>query len=118
MNKYKVTKNSKENLNIHEACIHIDFSKNYSLKYGVEAFHFGGSGQQVSLRIVVIYTHSFTTRKVTPKSMCTITEYLRHDAPAVWAHLIPLIGEVFNLNPFVDTIHLLSDSLSSQYRNK
>lgn len=53
---YKAMTNLKENHNIHEACVHIDFSENYSLKYGVEvqAFHFGASRQQVSLHTAVI----------------------------------------------------------------
>lgn len=51
-------------------------------------------------------------------SVCTVSECLRHDAPAIWAHLLPLISQTLNQNPFVDTLHLQSDSPSSQYRNK
>ncbi|KAJ2949449.1 hypothetical protein O0L34_g15365 [Tuta absoluta] len=50
--------------------------------------------------------------------MCTISECLRHDAPAVWAHILPLIEKAITLNPFLDTIHFMSDSPTSQYRNK
>lgn len=108
----------KENLYLQEAVLHIDFSENYSLKYGAEmqSFHFCGSRQQVSLHTAVIYTHDFAT--VAPTSMCTISRCLRHDAPAVWAHLITIIDETTKRNPFIDTIHILSDSPTSQYRNK
>lgn len=50
--------------------------------------------------------------------MCTLSDCLRHDAAAIWAHLLPLIDEALKLNPLIDSIHFLSDSPSSQYRNK
>ncbi|KAJ2944203.1 hypothetical protein O0L34_g18180 [Tuta absoluta] len=117
---YKAIKELKENLNIQEALVHIDFSENYSLKYAeeVQPFHFGGSRNQVSLHTSVVYTHNFHTGLVTPTSMCTISDCMRHDAAAIWAHLVPLIEEVLTLNRLIDTIHFLSDSPSSQYRNK
>lgn len=117
---YKAIKGLKENLNIYEAVVHVDFSENYSLKFAeeVQSFHFGGSRKQVSLHTAVIYTHNFDTGLVTPTSMCTLSDCLRHDAAAIWAHLVPLIEEVLKLNGFIDTIHFLSDSPSSQYRNK
>ncbi|XP_046961868.1 uncharacterized protein LOC124531361 [Vanessa cardui] len=120
INQYKAIKSLKTNLNIHEAIIHVDFSENYNLKYAkeVQSFHFGGSRQQVSLHTVVIYTHSFITGQVTPTSMCTLSPCLRHDAASIWAHLLPVLDKVIELNQFVDTIHFLSDSPSSQYRNK
>ncbi|CAH0713855.1 unnamed protein product, partial [Brenthis ino] len=119
-NQYKVIKCLKENLNIHEAVVHVDFSENYNLKYAqeIQSFHFGGSRQQVSLHTVVIYTHSFITGEVCLISMCTLSSCLQHDAASIWAHLVPVLDEVISLNPFVDTVHFLSDSPSSQYRNK
>ncbi|KAF9424321.1 hypothetical protein HW555_000460 [Spodoptera exigua] len=41
-----------------EAVIHMDFSENYLTKYAeeIQAFHFGGSRQQISLHTVVTYT--------------------------------------------------------------
>lgn len=120
VNQYKAIKALKNNLNIHEAIVHVDFSENYNLKFAeeVQSFHFGGSRQQVSLHTVVIYTHSFITGQVGPTSMCTLSSCLRHDAASIWAHLLPVLDKVIQLNPFVDTIHFLSDSPSSQYRNK
>lgn len=120
VNQYRAMRTLKENLHLQEAVLHIDFSENYSLKYGaeVQSFHFGGSRQQVSLHTAVIYTHDFATGSVAPTSMCTISRCLRHDAPAVWAHLITIIDETTKRNPFIDTIHILSDSPTSQYRNK
>nr|XP_049701306.1 uncharacterized protein LOC126055567 [Helicoverpa armigera] len=113
-------KTLKNNLPVQEALLHVDFSENYALKFAeeVQAFHFGGSRQQVSLHTSVAYTHNFTSGVVTPMSYCTVSDCLRHDAPAIWAHLVPLIQYVIEINPLIETLHFLSDSPSSQYRNK
>lgn len=117
---YNAIKTLKNNLTVQEACLHVDFSENYALKFAeeVQAFHFGGSRQQVSLHTSVAYTHNFTSGFVTPISFCTVSNCLRHDAPAIWAHLVPLIQHVIEVNPLIETLHFLSDSPSSQYRNK
>ena len=117
---YKTIKHLKENLTVSEAIIHVDFSENYSLKYAeeVQSFHFGGSRQQVSLHTSVIYTHDFSLGAVRPISVCTISKCVRHDVAAIWAHLIPLIKQAMESNPFITTLHFLSDSPVSQYRNK
>ncbi|KAH9640377.1 hypothetical protein HF086_003063 [Spodoptera exigua] len=67
-------KTLKNNLPVQEALLHVDFSENYALKFAeeVQAFHFGGSRQQVSLHTSVAYTHNFTSGVVTPMSYCTI----------------------------------------------
>lgn len=114
-------KNLRENLlRLDEAMIHVDFSENYALKYAeeVQSFHFAGSRSQVSLHTAVIYTHDFTTGSIKPTCVCTISKCTRHDVPAIWAHLIPLLQEAYKQNPFIETKHFLSDSPSSQYRNK
>lgn len=117
---YKSIKTLKLNLTLQEACVHVDFSENYSLKFAaeVQSFHFGASRQQISLHTSVAYTHNFSTGSITPISVCTISDCLRHDASAIWAHLVPLVQHILHVNPFIDTLHFLSDSPSSQYRNK
>lgn len=117
---YTTMKNLKENLTASEAVIHVDFSENYALKYAeeVQSFHFGGSRQQVTLHTSVINTHNFSLGALRPISVCTISSCLRHDVAAIWAHLIPLKKQALEINPFITTIHFLSDSPISQYRNK
>lgn len=117
---YATIKNLKENLTASEAVIHVDFSENYALKYAeeVQSFHFGGSRQQVTLHTSVIYTHNFSLGALRSISVCTISSCVRHDVAAIWAHLIPLIKQALEINPFITTIHFLSDSPISQYRNK
>ncbi|KAL4718988.1 hypothetical protein ACJJTC_018527 [Scirpophaga incertulas] len=47
-----------------------------------------------------------------------VSENMRHDAVAVWAHIVPVLEYVQTTNRNVNQLHFLSDSPSSQYRNK
>lgn len=112
---HEAISNLKKNLSDQEILIHCDFSENYNLKYNEEAqsFHFGGARQQVTLHTVVVY--SKVDGKLSSECFCTLSECLKHNASAIWAHLIPVLRTtVGNAN----TVHFLSDSPSTQYRNK
>ena len=50
--------------------------------------------------------------------MCCITESLRHDPSAVWAHLKPILNYTRETIPGVDTLHVWSDGPMTQYRNR
>lgn len=52
------------------------------------------------------------------KSFCTVSNDLRHNSAAVCAHLEPIIGEARRIVPSLNSVHFLSDSVVSQYRNK
>lgn len=106
----------KKDLKQGEILIHCDFSENYSLKYAEEtqSFHFGGARQQISLHTVVVY--SKVEMETKPKSFCTLSESLQHGAAAIWAHLNPILE--YYCDKGVDTVHFLSDSPATQYRNK
>lgn len=56
--------------------------------------------------------------EVACKSFCTVSADLRHTFAAVCAHLEPLIKEVRNLVPSLNTEHFLNDSVVNQHRNK
>lgn len=114
--------NIKKTLKPNEVLIHSDFSENYNCKYGsdVQSAHFGGSKAQLSLHTVIIvyYTVLKDSFEVLSKSFCTISEDLRHDSAAVCAHLMPIIEQDKDLVPTLNTVHMLSDSVVNQYRNK
>lgn len=116
---FTAVKSLKEHLKKDEVLIHVDFSENYSLKYHeeVQGFHFGASRGQVAIHTVVLY-YVDDAKGMTPKSICTISSCLNHDASAIWAHLTPVIDMAKNLVPSLSKIHFLSDSPSSQYRNR
>lgn len=119
-NQYITLKKFKDSMPVNCAVIHADFSENYGLKFNkeVQSMHFGGSRTEVCLHTAIIYSFDFATSSTKPKSICTTSSCLRHDAPAVWAHFIPLIQKAIKDNPFIDTLHIQTDSPTSQYRNK
>lgn len=108
----KFIRNLKKNLGPTEALIHIDFSENYGCKYfrEIQACHFGGNREHVTLHTGVMYVG-----KERPKSFCTMSSDMNHDAVAILAHLKPILE---NMPRNITKIHFYSDSPSSQYRNK
>ncbi|VVC99723.1 unnamed protein product, partial [Leptidea sinapis] len=116
---YTALKDLKSNLKKCEAIVNIDFSENYGYKYHseVQSFHFGGSRKELTLHTAVIYLTN-EDDQITAKSLCTVSENMRHDAAAIWAHIVPLLEYIQTTNKNVNQLHFLSDSPSSQYRNK
>nr|CAI5822123.1 unnamed protein product [Callosobruchus analis] len=108
---------SKTNLTEKEVLIHCDFSENYNLKYSqeVQSYHFGGSRQQISLHTVVVYSR-VPGQELKVQSFCTLSESLEHGPGAIWAHLYPLVKRLIDNE--IKVLNFLSDSPSTQYRNK
>jgi len=108
---YRQMKRLKDNLSEHDLAIHIDYSENYDCKYHreVASCHFGANKRQLTLHTGMAYRG-----QEKPHSFCTITEDPNHDAVAVWSHLRPILSQ----HTDIKTLHTLSDSPSSQYRNK
>ena len=104
----------KERLTETEAVLHVDFSENYACKLSreIQAFHFGGSRKQATIHTAVLYTVDAT------KSYATLSDSLRHDERAVWAHLEPILKELRTNSPQITTLHIISDGPVTQYRNK
>ena len=71
LHQYKQLQYLKENLDVTEAVIHMDFSENYNMKYAqeIQSFHFGGSRQQISLHTVIVYTKIIHQRRDTETEM-------------------------------------------------
>lgn len=91
--------------------IHCDFSENYSCKYGreIQSCHFGANRKQITLHTGMLYNgdkHS---------AFCSVSQCLQHDSVAIWCHLQPIITDYALITK---KIHFISDSPSSQYRNK
>lgn len=51
------------------------------------------------------------------KSFCTLSECLRHDAGAVFAHMQKILDMICLSHP-IKTLHVLSDGPTAQYRNR
>ena len=83
----------------------VDFSDNYSCNLANEpqTFHFGRSREQATLHTGVIYVgkkHAY---------FCTVSDNLRHDPSAIWAHLDPIIEMIKETLPYVNTVHFWRD---------
>lgn len=100
-----------------EVLVHIDFSENYQAKYTTEAqsVHFGASKEQISLHTGVIYFKKYD--KLEKLCFCSASSCLRHDASAIYAHLMCVLGKFVKDHP-IRVLHMLSDGQSNQYRNK
>ncbi|CAJ1050756.1 uncharacterized protein LOC111858282 [Xyrichtys novacula] len=89
-------------------------TENYACKMSteVQAYHFGGSRKQATIHTAILYTVHGT------KSYTTLSDSLRHDERAVWAHLEPILKEIRATYPQIMTLHVISDGPVTQYRNK
>jgi len=103
--------------------------ENYAMKYEseIQSVHFGAARSQISLHTGVMYfrankEHSDgeSSKKfdVRSTSFCSVSDSLRHDPAAIWAHLMPLLELIKERHPSVDTVHFQSDGPTTQYRNK
>ena len=112
---YKTYKYIKDHLEDNEILVHCDFSENYSCKMHkeIQAVHFGASQYQISLHTSVVYK-----KNERPKSYCTLSDSTNHSPEGIWAHLIPVLKDLKQMYPQVDTIHVYSDGPTVQYKQK
>lgn len=110
---YLAWKKCIENLDEDEAALICDFSENFLCKQSeeIQAIHFGGSRNQVTLHTCVLYR-----KNVDPQSICSISPNNEHGPGAIWAHLDPIMKLCQNFT--IKKIHIFSDSPATQYRQK
>lgn len=115
---YQAIQNIKNNLTLNDVLIHVDYSENYCCKYHeeIQAVHFGGARQQITMHTGVLYLRNNDTVK--PVSFCSLSSNNRHDTMAVWAHLKPIFDWVKAQNLPIYRLHMLSDGPVNQYKNK
>lgn len=116
---YVATTQMKTNLSEGEIFMQVDFAENYCCKYSdeIQAVHFGASRQQISLHTGVYYYKCPDTGATKSKSFCTFSDCLRHDACAISAHMQNILDQICLSHP-IETLHVLSDGPTAQYRNK
>jgi len=98
-------------IDVNEAVVHIDFSENnMQLKYSRPTLEPVISRLPSTLRVLykVDGLQSFTT----------VSDSLRHDPPAIWAHLEPILHDLRSTNPEITDLHFYSDGPTTQHRNK
>lgn len=104
---HKALQSIQLNLKANEVKSIIDFSQNYVGKYAseIQSVHFGASKTQFSLHTGVFYYKVPGENKTRCVSFSTVSECLRHDACAVWAHLKPILALIKTTVPEVKTLH-------------
>lgn len=97
-----------------ECVIRIDFAENYSNKYHneIQSTHFGANRQQTTIHDGVVRVND------TEKSFATISNSTRHDPPAIWCYMRPVLRWIFSDYASVNAVHFISDGPTTQYRNR
>ncbi|PAA81990.1 hypothetical protein BOX15_Mlig001506g19, partial [Macrostomum lignano] len=120
-NQYRAIRQVKDTLQPGQLLLHIDFSENYTAKYHkeVQAAHFGDK-DQVVLHQGVAYMAGHQ-----PCSFATVSGERSKTAEAIAAHLQPVLRHFKEKHDVdkdafsqLDQIVIVSDSPSSQYRNR
>ena len=113
---FSVCRELRQNLTSSECIIHIDFSENFTGKFGseIQSVHFGWSHKQVTLHTGVLYVGDIDQ----PITFCTLSPSRRHDPAAIWKYLEPLFEYLKVSHPDIEVIHFFSDGPTTQYRQK
>lgn len=117
---YQTMSEIRKNLKENELFIVIDFSENYNCKFSeeIQSVHFGASKKQISLHTGAFFYKEENSGEIKCISFCSLSECLRHDASAFWAHVKPVLDFIKVIMPDLKVIHFQSDGPSTQYKNK
>ena len=112
-NQYMFNQKIKQCLDKQTIVLHSDFSENYATKCHTEiqALHYGGSRTLLTIHTNAYYI--LQSDKVDVVKFCTVSEDVRHTAPAVFAHLEPLFKKFAELN--IKILHISTDGRTAQY---
>lgn len=117
-NQYECSTKLKENLDEKTTILNSDFSENYGTKCHIEtqASHFGGSRTMLTLHTSVFYLFNPTSKKVECFKFCSVSEDVRHTAPAIFAHMQPIFEKFKSAG--IKHLHIFTDGPTGQYKNK
>lgn len=115
---YRTISDLKKDMNCNDVLVVIDFSENDLCKYAheIQSVHFCGSHKQITLHTGVVYLKHTNSEQPEVISFCSLSKSLNHDAPAIGAHIGKILSYIKRNN--IENLHFLSDSPSTQYRNK
>ena len=118
---HRVVRELREGMSEAEVTIQMDFAENWPVSYPESPQSVYYSKEPVTLHPAVIHykvKESDGTVKVKHKSLALVTDDRKHDTGAILAFMGYLSKFVQDELPNVSTIHYVSDSPSSQYRNR
>jgi len=113
---YREMKKLRENLPDGHALVWVDFAENYSCSSVEEIQSAYWNTSMITLHTMVVYYSSNHTKKL--QSIVAVSDLIHHNATAVHTILKKTIPVIRADYPTLTTVHYLSDSPTSQYRNR
>lgn len=98
-----------------DATVQIDYAENWVCRYQDEITAVYYNTTQVSIHPMVV--NQKKDGKLIAKSYVGVTSVTAHSVPTTFAFIKQLMNELKSLMPKLATLHFISDSPSSQYRN-
>ena len=114
---YEQVKLLKDNLPENHAICQMDFAENYSCGHAEEIQTAYFDKCSVTLHPVVIYTKT-AEENVTHSSYIYVSDTGSHNAGTVFAFMKRINEDLKSKHPNIECVHYITDSPTSQYRNK
>ena len=109
----------KANMPLSHVTVQMDYAENYSCSYGEEIQSAYYNKEQITLHpMVVHYREQGDNDRLQHKCCVGVSAERSHTAPTTYAFINKVLPEIKHLVPDVSTVHYLTDSPTSQYRNK
>lgn len=100
-----------------EATCQLDYAENWKAKYMEEVTSAYYDKNQITVHPMVVHTKD-VQGKVNVKSYVGVTDVTNHSVSTTFAFIKALIPQIKEDYPRLQALHFISDSPSSQYRNK
>ena len=107
----------KQNLELHEAIIILDFSENYSfvVQDAVQGFHWNNT--QSTIHPIAIYYKEPNEDVCKICCMCVISDCMTHDAITVHSFIKVALKYLTQIRPQLSKLYYFTDGAASQYKN-
>ncbi|CAC5426436.1 unnamed protein product [Mytilus coruscus] len=115
---YEQIRTLKENLPKYNVICQMDFAENYSCAHADEVQSVYFDKASVTLHPVVLYYKVDGDINLHHKSFVFVSDEPGHNSSTVYAFIKDLIPMILQIAPGTKTVHYITDSPTSQYRNK
>ncbi|CAG2223343.1 unnamed protein product [Mytilus edulis] len=115
---YEQIRTLKENLAKYNVICQMDFAENYSCVHADEVQSAYFDKASVTLHPVVLYYKVDGDINLHHKSFVFVSDEPGHNSSTVYAFIKDLIPKILQIAPGTKAVHYITDSPTSQYRNK
>lgn len=113
---YKALKHLEDVLPINHCIVQLDYAENWNCSYLQEITSAYYSKDQITVHPMVTKQREHDELVVT--SYAGVSNVTAHSFPTTFVFITELVAKLKSRNPDINTIHFVSDSPSSQYRNR